>query len=344
MANHEVESEPTSLRRGAPTVHDVARHAGVSPMTVSRVLSGGKNVRDGMKAKVDASIRALGYRRNENARSIRPGHTTGLIGVAVTNIANPYYAGVFLGIEDVVNQHNRRILVGNTNEDIGRETQLIEDFIGRQVEGLILVPSSPVLDDSSPLVHAPFPLVLASRALPGLDADTVLIDDVHGSLKGTSMLIEEGHHRIAFLGNLLSVSTGRRRYEGFVQAHLDHNLVVDESLVRRGQQDVQSAQTAMADILDQPDPPTAVFSANNRNTIGAVRALEASGLFPDHKFRIVGFDNFELAEIIPYPLTVIDHDPRELGRRAATLLMARIDGVRRDEPSESIELSTTLLA
>ncbi len=313
-------------------------------MTVSRVLSGGKNVRDEMKAKVDVSIRALGYRRNENARSIRPGHTTGLIGVAVTNIANPYYAGVVLGIEDVVNQHNKRILVGNTNEDVAREGQLIEDFIGRQVEGLILVPSSPELDGSSPLVHAPFPLVLASRALPGLDADTVLIDDINGSLQGTSMLIDEGHRRIAFLGNLLSVSTGRRRYEGFVQAHLDRGLVVDESLVRRGQQDIQSAQRAMADLLDQPNPPTAVFSANNRNTIGAFRALEASGLFPDHKFRIVGFDNFELAELIPYQLTVIDHDPRELGRQAATLLLGRITGSRANEPSESIELSTTLLA
>jgi LacI family transcriptional regulator len=344
MADQNGEGIAASLHRGAPTVHDVARHAGVSPMTVSRVLSGGKNVRDEMKAKVDASVRALGYRRNENARSIRPGHTTGLIGVAVTNIANPYYAGVVLGIEEVVNEHHRRILVGNTNEDVAREGQLVEDFIGRQVEGLILVPSGPNLNQSSPLVHTPFPVVLASRALPGLEADTVLLDDVNGSMRGTGLLLDEGHRRIAFLGNLLSVSTGRRRYEGFVQAHRDRNLPVDERLVRRGQQDVVSAQNAMADILDQPSPPTAVFTANNRNTIGAVRALEASGRFTDHTFRIVAFDNFELAEIIPYQLTIIDHDPREMGRQAATLLLARIESANSDQPMQSIELPTTLLA
>ncbi len=116
-----------------PTVKEVAELAGVSPMTVSRTLAGGVNVRPDLQERVFAAVAELGYHRNENARSIRPGQSSGLIGVAITNIANPYYSTFALGVEEEAARTGRRILLGNTSEDPTREAQLVNDFLGRRV-------------------------------------------------------------------------------------------------------------------------------------------------------------------------------------------------------------------
>lgn len=308
------------------TVRDVAAHAGVSPMTVSRTLAGGKNVRPELQERVWVSVAALGYHRNENARSLRPGHSSGLVGVAITNLGNPYYGEFAIGVEEVAALHGRRILLGNSGEDQERERQLIADFIGRQVEGLIVVPAAGGETGSAHLAEgalAGTPLVLASRLVEGVDASAVVLDDEGGAWEGTKSLIAAGHTRIAYLGNRSSVFTGQRRFEGFSQAMREAGLDVDPDLVRREQQDVASAREAMESVLRLPDPPTAVFAANNRNAIGAMTAiaahLQAGGaLHPS----VVGFDGFELAELSPVPLALVEHDARQLGRRAAELLFS----------------------
>lgn len=313
-----------------PTIRDVAERAGVAPMTVSRVLSGGKNVRP---EKMDAVLRAvdeLGYRKNENARSLRPGQRTGLVGVIITNVGNPYYADLQLGVEEILSTRGIRLLVGNSGEDPARERQLIADFVGRQVDGLILVPSHGATPEALAATLNEVPVVLASRLVPGWDVDTVVLDDVAGAYEGTRRLVSEGHTRIAYVGNLTSMFTGGRRLQGYRQALHEAGIEVDETLVRAGQQDPKAAEFAMCDLLDLPDPPTAVFSANNRNTVGVLRALgQRSREQNDPQLmntRVVGFDDFELSDLMPFPLSVIAHDPRELGRAAARLLTHRLDG------------------
>lgn len=342
MTEHASPRERPARARGTgrPTVVDVARYANVSPMTVSRVLSGGVNVRPEMRERVEQAIIDTGYRRNENARSLRQ-QRSGLIGVTITNIANPYYAEMQRGIEEVAAAHSRRILVGNSNEDSALEAQLVADFLGRQVEGLILVPSGDA-EQLTAGILGDAPLALASRAIDGLDVDTVLIDDVGGAFDATSQLLDEGHTRIAFLGNRVSVFTGRRRLAGFRDAHAARGVPVIEDLVRVGQQDVSSAEAVMGELLRMPEQPTAVFGANNRNTIGAIRAIEAErrrtpgGAAPD--IRLFGFDSFELADLSPVRLSVVSHDARELGRRVATMLFERLDGVYTDPAGRVIEL------
>lgn len=319
-------------------------------MTVSRVLSGGKNVRPQVRERVERAVAELGYYRNENARSLRPGHRSGLIGVIITNIANPYYADMQQGIEEVATAHSRRILVGNSREDVSLERQLVADFIGRRVEGLIVVPADP---SSSEHLAADsvsgIPVVLASRAVDDLDFDTVLIDDVGGAFQATTRLLEEGHRRIAFLGTRGSLFTGRRRYQGFRQAHEVFGLEPVPELLRTGQQDVESAEKAMLELLALTDPPTAVFSANNRNTIGAIRAIESmrrkslgSDTAAAPAIRLFGFDSFEFADMSPVPLSIVAHDPRELGRKVAGLLFERIEGTVEGRPPRHIELPVSL--
>ena len=308
------------------TVREVAAHADVSPMTVSRTLAGGKNVRPELQERVWAAVAQLGYRRDENARILR-GRASGLLGVAITNLANPYYGEFAVGVEDAAAEFGLRILLGNSDEDSEREHQLVSDFMGRRVEGLIVVPAAG--DDSDHLARSALgstPLVLASRLLPGLDADAVLVDDIGGAHRGTQLLLDAGHRRIAYLGNVASVFTGQRRFEGFSAALREAGIEPDPALIARDQQDVASARLAMRRLLELPEPPTAVFAANNRNAIGALSEIGAwlrdrGDGADDRAPSMVSFDAFELAELAPVPLAVIEHDARELGRRAAMLLL-----------------------
>ncbi|WP_420369459.1 LacI family DNA-binding transcriptional regulator [Curtobacterium sp. L1-20] len=329
-----------SPRKPAMTVKDIARVAEVSPMTVSRVLSGGKNVRPALREHVERVIAEVGYHRNENARSLRPGQRSGLVGVMITNIGNPYYAGVVQGIEQVVAATGRRILVGTTNEDADLERQLLSDFLGRQVEGLVVVPVGQDVDRFTTARLNDAPLVLASRTVADVPADAVLIDDVHGARDATSLMLDDGHRRIAFLGNKVTVSTGQRRLAGFRSAFDAHGVAPDESLVVLGLQDAATAEGAMRDLLARPEPPTAVFAANNRISVGAIRAI-AKALTDgriDSPPRLSAFDSFDFADMAPFPLSVIDHDPAELGRVAARMLLSRLDGSADGEAPRLVEL------
>lgn len=333
-------------RAHRPTVKEVAQRAGVSPMTVSRTLSGGLNVKPDVQERVLAAVAELGYHRNENARSIRPGHSSGLIGVAITNIANPYYSTFALGVEEEAALTGRRILLGNTSEDIAREAELISDFLGRRVDGLIVVPTG---SESQHLAHSQsqgVPVVLASRRIDGLDADSVVLADDDGAYRGTVSLIDRGHTRIGYLGNSVSIFTGARRRAGFVRALQERGIPVDTRLIAADQQTVEQARDAMRALLRIKNPPTAVFCANNRNAIGALKEIStqlATGLRGPGDFpEIVSFDDFELAELSPVPITVIDHDPRELGRTATRLLLDRLDGDARDAAPREIELPVSL--
>lgn len=319
-----------SARARTPTVKDVAVLAGVSPMTVSRTFAGGDGVRPRLQERVLQAAHALGYRRNENARSIRPGQATGLIGVAITNIGNPYYGTFALGLEEVASRYGRRVILGNTDEDPVREAQFIADMVGRHVEGLVVVPSGTgggTFEEGYPLFGTP--VVLASRMVGGLDADAVIVDDVGGAFDGTSALLAAGHRRIGYLGNSRSAFTDSRRFEGYSAALRAAGVAVDVSLTLRDQRDADSAATAMTQMLNSPSPPTAVFCGNNRNTIGALTAIgvEWRKGYPVSSLpAIVGFDRFELAELMPVPVTIVDHDPRDIGRRSAELLFDRLSG------------------
>lgn len=329
-----------------PTVKEVAQRAGVSPMTVSRTLSGGVNVKPDVQQRVMDAVAELGYHRNENARSIRPGHSSGLIGVAITNIANPYYSTFALGVEEEAALTGRRILLGNTSEDPAREAELVGDFLGRRVDGLIVVPAS---STSRHLAHSQsqgVPVVLASRRVDGLEADSVVLADDDGAYRGTIALIDAGHTRIGYLGNTLSIFTGERRHAGFIRALEERGITVEPALIAAGQQTVDQARDATRALLGMKNPPTAIFCANNRNAIGAVKEISQqlhAGLKTADEFpELMSFDDFELAELSPVPISVIDHDPRELGRTAARMLLDRLDGGDEDAAVREVELPVSL--
>jgi LacI family transcriptional regulator len=313
-----------------PTVRDVAALAGVSPMTVSRTMSGGLNVRPEVQERVREAVEQLGYRPNLSARNTRLSKPTGLIGVAVTNLGNPYYGQFALGVEDVAAAHGRHIVVGNSGEEPGRESTLLADFAARQLEGVILVPAGRGGNPLGARQLGKVPLVLATRTIDGLDCDAVLVDDVNGASAGTSALLAEGHRRIAFLGDVAGISTAQRRFEGFTQALAAAGISLDPEHLA-AVRETEAAAKAVRRLLAGPNPPTAFFSANNRTTVGALRAIcewrsaqPVTGQPPVPA--LASFDDVELADLLGIPLTVMSHDARKLGAAAATLLFERLAG------------------
>lgn len=332
---------PSRKTNSTPTMRDVAALAGVSPMTVSRTLHGGPGVSVEVQDRVHEAVGALGYRRNELARSLRQGRRAGIVGVVVTNLANPFYASLTLGVEAVVAEHGLRVLLTNTGEDETRERDIVEDLVARRIDGLIAVPAGADQRHFSPHELGGVPVVMAARPPTAPGIDCVLVDDFGGARAATAQLITDGHRRIGFLGNPPAVYTGAERYRGYSVALQEAGLSVSPRIVRRAQQTIGQARTAAAQLLSTARPPTAIFTANSRNTIGSLRAVAEAG----SEVAIAGFDDFDTADVLVVPLTVVAYDAQEIGRQAARLLLDRMatdETEPVDPPGRRLIIATTL--
>jgi LacI family transcriptional regulator len=321
-----------------PTMRDVARAAGVSLKTVSRVVNGEAGVREDTAARVNIAISELGFRRNDIARALRGGKRTRTLGLVIKDVANPFYSQIARGVEEVARVRDLLVISGCSDEDPARERHLIRSLCERRVDGLLIVPSR---DDYGHLV-AELALGMAAvfmdRPPEGTpNADIVLVDNVRGARTAVEHLIGVGHRRIACVADLPDIFTARERVRGYEEALTEFGLPVDPSLVRLGAHDVAGAEQAVARLLASDTPPTAVFAGNNRLAVGALRAIQASGL----PTALVGFDDFELADMLATPVTVIAYSPVEMGRCAADLLCRRMDGD--EEQPRRILLPTRLI-
>lgn len=309
-----------------PTLKDVAELAGVSPMTASRVVAGSPGVSPDLVKRVRSAIKRLGYARNEAARLLRPGQRSGLLGVIITNIDNPYYAQVLLGIESAAQSAGRLIITGISHNDPALEAQLVNDLVARHIDGLIVVPASADGPHLAAAAASGVPLVLASRSITQGGADTILVDDVGGASHSVADMLAEGRHPVAFIGGPDAIATAARRYDGYALAHARAGMEPRPELVLRlpPDPDVVAAETRA--LLDLPDPPKAYFTTNNRYTIAVLRVLLEAHRGVEDPPPLVGFDTFELADLVPYPMRLIEHDARALGRLAAELAIRRIEG------------------
>jgi LacI family transcriptional regulator len=304
-------------------MRDVASTAGVSLKTVSRVVNGEAGVREDTAARVEAAIARLGFSRNDLARSLRHGRANAL-GLVIEDVANPFYSAIVRSVEDAAHARSHILITGSCEEDPERERELVLRLLRRSVDALLIVPASSDHRYLLPEIGAGTPLVFLDRPPRGIDADTVLFDNVGGARLATEHLLSHGHTRIAFVGDPPRLYTARERLEGYRAALRDAGVEPRDELVSAGSHDAASAEAAVRELLALPADrrPTALFTANNRNTIGALRALRET----DDAIALVGFDDFELADMLPVPVTVVRHDPAEMGRIGADLAYARLDG------------------
>ncbi|WP_345635372.1 LacI family DNA-binding transcriptional regulator [Rugosimonospora acidiphila] len=327
---------PGTARR--PTMVDVARRAGVSLKTVSRVVNGEPAVAQALTDRVLEAIAELGFRRNDIARNLRSGRVNATIGLLIEEIDNPFYAAITSAAAQVASAHDTLLMTASSEEDPERERQLLLDLCQRRVDGLLVVPAGTDHSFLRREVEMGMPVVFLDRPPGQLLADTVLLDNRGGARAGMRRLLAAGHRRVGVLLDSLSVYTMAERLAGVRDALAETGVGYDEALVRDGVKTPEEAADAIADLLGLADPPTAFFGTNNRITVGALRQLWRLG----SDAALTGFDDFELSHLMPRPLTVIAYDPRELARQATQLLFRRISGDT--SPPATTVLPTQLVA
>jgi LacI family transcriptional regulator len=304
---------------------DVAALAGVGLKTVSRVVNAESGVSPALEARVRVAIEQLSYRRDANAATLRRlGRKTQTIGLVLEDVSNPFSSALHRAVEDAARERGVLVFAGSCDEDPERERELIGSFRERRVDGIIVVPAS---HDHAYLYEerrAGTALVFVDRPASHLDADSVISDNEGGALQAVRHLLERGHRRIGFLGDLLSISTAEQRLRGYTRALEDAGVVVDPVLIRTELRDPESAAAAVDEMLVLARPPSAFFTAQNLLTIGGVRALRRAGRERD--VALIGFDDISLADMLDPAISVMAQDPQALGRAAADQLFRRLDG------------------
>lgn len=316
---------------------DVAGVAGVSLATVSRVMSGSAEVAPELADRVHSAVGLLGYRRSVMASSLRRAdRLSSSLGVVFEDVGNPFFSSVHRGIEEIARERQVLVLAGSSDDDPIRERELADAFAARAVDGLIVVPSAGDQAYLSREREAGVALVFVDRPPRLVEGDTVLSDNAGGVRTGVAHLVEGGHRRIGFLGDRQRIFTASERLRGFRDALREHGLVADPGLVRTELASPEAVEAAARSLLDAPDPPGAILTAQNLVTVGTVRVLREYGL--QHDIALVGFDDLALGDLLYPSVSVVAQDPTEIGRTAARLLFERIDGY--DGPARRIVLPT----
>ncbi|GAA5042321.1 LacI family transcriptional regulator [Thermocatellispora tengchongensis] len=329
----------TDAARGRPTMKDVATAAGVALKTVSRVVNDEPGVNPETAARVRAAIDRLGYRRNESARVLRRGRTA-TIGLVIEDVSDPFYSALNRAVEDVATRNGSLVLTGSSAENPARERELVLTFCDRRVDGLIIVPAGNDHAYLLPELKAGTVAVFADRPPePGLDLDAVLCDNAGGVGQGVEHLIRHGHRRIAFLGDHPAIFTAAERLHGYRTALEAAGIPADDRLISMGPPGQARMAVELTRMLALPDPPTALLTGNGRLTVTALRVLATRP--PPHP-ALVGFDDFELSDLIVPGVTVIAQNSSGLGRVAAELLFRRLSG--HTGPARRIRLPTHLIA
>jgi LacI family transcriptional regulator len=328
-----------SARR--PTMREVAALAGVSLSTVSRAINDDPKVAPDLAEKVHRAVAMLGYRRDVTATTLRRAdRLSASIGLVFDDVANPFHATLHRGIEDVARARGVLAFAGSSDEDPERERDLVQAFLSRRVDGLVIVPAG---SDHGYLTRdrdAGVSLVFVDRPPGYIDADVVLSDHAGGARTATTHLLAAGHRRIGYLGDRRRIHSALERLRGHTEALAAAGVPHDPALVRMELEGSAMARRATEELLTGENPPTAVFAAQNLITIGAVAALRERGL--QHSVALVGFDDLTLADAVDPGLSVVAQDAAGVGRAAAETLFARLDGD--DAASRTVVVPTALIA
>lgn len=324
--------------KSAVTLQDVAKLAGVSAKTVSRVINSDPAVTEKTAERVRKAVDILAYTPNPHARSLRTGRDQA-IALVIDSIGDPFFAALAEGVEQVAQQSGFFLIVANAGDSPAREREVVDSLLHRSISGLILVPSLLSFENRrSPLGPGGVPVVAVDRPINDLDVDTVLVDNMQASRQAVAHLIAHGHRRVGFLGNTVARFTVRERLAGYRQALEEAGLPYDESLVALSSYKGHTDITLFDALVNVADPPTALFSSDAVTTMDIVRLLHREGR-TDIAF--VGFDDFVTADSLIPPVTVVRQDPSLMGRTAAELLLRRINGDH--SAPERIVLETTFV-
>jgi LacI family transcriptional regulator len=312
-----------------PTIHDVAKRAGVAPTTVSRVINNSGYVSHAARARVEAAIDDLGYVPNRLARSLRL-RRTHTLGLVVTDIANPFWPAVARGVEDAAHAAGYNVILCNTDESEAKQEQYLDVLLQKRVDGILLVPACTSAALGEWIRSQATPVVLLDRRVGCAEVDTVRGDSESGAYDLVRHLISLGHRRIAVLSGSKDVSTAVDRVAGYLRALAEAGLEVRPEWVRWGTFSQACGYEGAKRLLHTVPPPSALFGVNNFLAVGALRALRDAGLRVPEEMSVVSFDDLS-SELVIEPFLTAAHQPAyEMGRQGAELLLARLSGAAPD--------------
>lgn len=306
------------------TIRDVARVAGVSTMTVSRVINKSGYTSLETRERVQRAIAELGYVPNAVARHFRSKQTM-TIALVLSDITNPFFTTIARGVEDVAGPRGFAVMFCNTDESETEETGYLRMLIQRQVDGVLLVPASSSVEPLRLLRAHKVPVVVIDRRVPSRGVDQVRCDSEEGAYTLARHLLDLGHRRIAMLTGRRNISTAVDRVAGYQRALTEAGVVVDPELVRYGGFGLAGGYLMAQEVLASSSRPTALLTANNFIAFGALRALREAGLHVPDDMSLVCFDDLPEEWLIDPFLTVVDQPAYEMGRQAAELLFERLD-------------------
>jgi LacI family transcriptional regulator len=323
-----------------PTIQDVARLAGVSPITVSRVLNNSGYASEETRARVEAAVAELGYVPNTLARGLRSKRTNTLA-LVVTDITNPYFTLIARGVEDTASNSGYTVIFCNTDESESEEEKYLRILVQKQVDGVLLVPACSNSQSLKFLHSNEIPFVLIDRRVPGTQADLVRSDSEQGAYNLTRHLIELGHKRIVTVTGPREVSTSLDRASGYQRAMKEADLA-DLAQVYYGSFTQDSGYQLTCTALMLNPRPTAFLGGNNFISIGIFKALRDAGFSVPDDMSVVGFDDLPASLLINPILTVAAQPAYQMGSQATDLLLKRI-AHELPEASQEIILPTEMI-
>jgi LacI family transcriptional regulator len=306
------------------TIHDVAKRAGVSPVTVSRVINDAGNVNAATRARVEGAIAELGYVPNLSARSLRS-RQTATLALIVPDITNAFWTTVARGVEDTAQAEGYSVLLCNTDENLAKQTGYINAVLQQRVDGVILAPYDSDPHNLRQLGSLKTPVVILDRLVAGLEVDSVRTDSVSGAFALTQHLVSLGHRQIAMISGPSVTSTAEERVAGYCLALEEAGLPLDPRLVRRGEYRTASGRLLTDQLFQEGLDPTAIIAANNLVAMGVLESLQNHGKTVPQDIALVCFDELpDLARFYPF-LTVVVQPAYDMGVNAAQLLLSRIE-------------------
>lgn len=326
-------------QKSIPTIRDVAAQVGVSPATVSRVLNNYPFIRPEVRERVLDAISGLGYERNRVAQRLRATRSM-VVGIIVADITNPFLNTIMATVESFFFERGYSVLMSNTASDPQKELDYLAMMENEAAAGLVVVPNPRNLGHIADLAND-LPIVVVDRRIPNAALDCVLSDNVAGARSAVAHLVELGHTRIGHIGGPMTLTSGRERYQGYLEGMEEARLSVEEGWVRFGNHGYESGYENAGELMNAHPELTALFIENNMMSLGALNALHERKTDIPGDVSIVGFDDMPWSTILNPPLTVIAQSTIEIGNRAAKLLLERIENPALAPRTEL--LATTLI-
>lgn len=306
------------------TINDIAKKAGVSKATVSRILNESKPVSEEIREKVMKIIKETGYNPNSVARSL-VFKKTHLIGIVIPEISNPYFSQLVRGIEDEANAKGYNIIICNADHDFDKENRSLQILKSKQVDGIIFLTSHLLKEHDLFFKQNLIPTVIIGTNSEKFNIPFVDIDNFSAAYEVVKYLISLGHRRIGLIrGTITYQNVSFFRFEGYKKALEDYGVYFDENLIKVGHYKFESGYRAMEELLKQDCKPTAVFAMNDEMAIGAMNCTIDQGLRVPEDISVIGFDDIPMASMVRPMVTTVHQPIYEMGVEAAKMLIEHL--------------------